>query len=96
MALPLLTSQESDNDEDIDTGFDRKYGQYDRQDFIRLGEEIGLKMQVVVKLLDDLLKGIEKAIPIVSVSFMDAEHKQSIERLIRHRIMILSDEDTEL
>ena len=96
MALPLLTSQESDNDEDIDTGFDRKYGQYDRQDFIRLGEEIGLKMQVAVKLLDDLLKGIEKAIPIVSVSFMDAEHKQSIERLIRHRIMILSDEDTEL
>ena len=65
MALPLLTSEENEGELDIETGFDRKYGQYDRQDFIKLGEEIGLKRQVAVKLLDDLLKLTEKAISIV-------------------------------
>jgi serine/threonine-protein kinase HipA len=96
MALPLLKTEEHESVLDIETGFDRKYGQYDRQDFIKLGEEIGLKKQAAVKLLDDLLKSIEKAVSTVSGSFMNESHKQGIEQLIRHRIMILKDESTVL
>lgn len=94
MALPLLTSEENEGALDIETGFDRKYGQYDRQDFIKLGEEIGLRRQAAIKLLDDLLKLIEKAISIVSNSFINESHKEGIEQLIRHRILILRDDNS--
>lgn len=96
LALPLLLTEEHESQSDIEVGFDRKYGQYDRLDFIRFGQEIGLKRPAAIKLLDTLLKDIEKALPYLKRSFVPETDKKIIEELINSRLCILRDNDPSL
>lgn len=91
LALVLLIGEEDGYDEEMETGFDRKYGQYDRFDFIQFGMDIGLKSQAAIKLLDNLLLSIEKALPSVHTSFIHDDHKQCVIDVINHRVGILRD-----
>jgi serine/threonine-protein kinase HipA len=87
MALPLLKIEENDND--LASGFNTKYGQYIGYDFIAFGKGIGLNGKLVIKIISDAVKNKSTVVDTIENSFMSVEHQKEIIRCFNQRLSCL-------
>lgn len=92
LCLPLLHSEEDNAEVEMESGFDRKYGQPDRYHFVQFGIEIGLAEKAAITLLDRLIKDVRKNIDLIEVSHMPEPDKGIVIQCINHRLSILADQ----
>ena len=84
LALPLLTREEGGRE--LAPGFHSDYGEYIGQDFLLLGESMGLAPRLLEKLFQDIRKENAIVMETYEQSFMTQDHIQAVLQCYRHRL----------
>lgn len=87
LALPLLEKEEGGKQ--LASGFETKYGIYLGQDFLELGQNIGLSEKLTKQILTSLPQQSEKIQAIYQHSFMPKEHIQKVLYCYQQRLKYL-------
>ncbi|HBA9567190.1 TPA: HipA domain-containing protein [Escherichia coli] len=87
LALPLLTREEGGRE--LAPGFHSDYGEYIGQDFLLLGESMGLASRLLEKLFQDIRKENAIVMETYEQSFMTQDHIQAVLQCYRHRLGLL-------
>ncbi len=87
MALPLLKIEENDND--LASGFNTKYGQYIGYDFIAFGKGIGVNSKLAIKIISDAVKKKDIVIDTIESSFISVKHQKKIIHCFNQRLNCL-------